>query len=62
MLSYNNKGLGDKSQMEGRKHHMEKTEGYKRLIPSLTSGVRGGEQSVRGTSLRVVVQIRITKT
>ena len=60
--SYNNKRLGGKYQMEGRKHHMEQTEGYKRLLPSSTGEVRGLEQSVRGTSLSVVGQIRIKET
>ena len=59
--SYNNKGMGGKSQMELQKHHMEQTEGYKILVTSSTGRVRGVEQSIRGTSLLVVGQIRITK-
>ena len=37
--------------MEGRKNHMEQSVGYKRLVPSSTGRVRGGEQNIRGTSL-----------
>ena len=39
-----------------------KLKDIKRLVPSSTGGVRGGEQSIRGTSLRVVGQIRIKET